>query len=48
LPDCPNPVKAARRLAGIRTPIDPHPKMPNVPLTRAEAADLAAYVATLR
>ena len=28
--------------------LDPHPKMPNVSLTRAEAADLAAYIATLK
>jgi mono/diheme cytochrome c family protein len=28
--------------------LDPHPKMPNFPLTRAEATDLAAYVASLR
>src|SRR5215470_7528060 len=27
--------------------LDPHPKMPNMSLTRAEAADLAAYIATL-
>jgi hypothetical protein len=26
--------------------LDPHPKMPNMPLTRQEASDLAAYVAT--
>lgn len=25
--------------------LDPHPKMPNMNLTRAEAADLAAYIA---
>jgi mono/diheme cytochrome c family protein len=28
--------------------LDPHPKMPNVSLTRAEADDLAAYIATLK
>jgi mono/diheme cytochrome c family protein len=28
--------------------LDPHPKMPNFPLTRTEAADLAAYIGTLR
>ena len=27
--------------------LDPHPKMPNMSLTRFEAADLAAYIATL-
>ena len=27
---------------------DPHPKMPNFPLSRDEAADIAAYIATLR
>jgi mono/diheme cytochrome c family protein len=27
--------------------LDPHPKMPDMSLTRAEAADLAAYIATL-
>jgi hypothetical protein len=27
--------------------LDPHPKMPNMSLTRIEAADLAAYIATL-
>lgn len=27
--------------------LDPHPKMPNMSLTRSEAADLAAYIATL-
>jgi mono/diheme cytochrome c family protein len=26
----------------------PHPKMPDMPLTRDEAADLAAYIATLK
>jgi mono/diheme cytochrome c family protein len=28
--------------------LDPHPKMPNFPLNRNEAADLAAYIGTLR
>jgi len=28
--------------------IEPHPKMPNVPLSRSEAADIAAYIGTLR
>jgi mono/diheme cytochrome c family protein len=28
--------------------LDPHPKMPNMQLTRSEAADIAAYVSTLR
>jgi mono/diheme cytochrome c family protein len=28
--------------------LDPHPKMPTFPLSRAEAADIAAYVASLR
>jgi mono/diheme cytochrome c family protein len=28
--------------------LDPHPKMPNMSLTRVEAADLAAYIASLR
>ena len=28
--------------------LDPHPKMPNFPLSRSEAADLAAYISTLR
>lgn len=27
--------------------LDPHPRMPNFPLTRTEAADLAAYIASL-
>ena len=27
--------------------LDPHPKMPDMSLTRAEAADLAAYIASL-
>jgi mono/diheme cytochrome c family protein len=26
--------------------LDPHPKMPNMSLTRQEASDLAAYIAT--
>ena len=28
--------------------LDPHPKMPNFPLSRSEAADIAAYIASLR
>ena len=28
--------------------LDPHPKMPNFPLSRKEAADLAAYIDSLR
>jgi mono/diheme cytochrome c family protein len=28
--------------------LDPHPKMPNMSLTRIEAGDLAAYIASLR
>ena len=28
--------------------LDPHPKMPDMSLTRNEAADLAAYIATLK
>ncbi len=28
--------------------LDPHPKMPNMALTRVEAGDLAAYIATLK
>jgi mono/diheme cytochrome c family protein len=28
--------------------LDPHPKMPNFPLNRTEAADIAAYIASLR
>jgi mono/diheme cytochrome c family protein len=28
--------------------LDPHPKMPSFPLSRAEAADLAAYIGSLR
>lgn len=28
--------------------LDPHPKMPNMSLTRAEATDLAAYIAKLK
>jgi mono/diheme cytochrome c family protein len=27
--------------------LDPHPKMPNMSLSRTEAADLAAYISTL-
>jgi len=28
--------------------LDPHPKMPNMSLSRAEASDLAAYIGSLR
>lgn len=28
--------------------LDPHPKMPNMQLTRADVADVAAYIATLQ
>jgi mono/diheme cytochrome c family protein len=28
--------------------LDPHPKMPNMQLSRAEVADVAAYIATLK
>jgi mono/diheme cytochrome c family protein len=28
--------------------LDPHPKMPNFPLSRNEAADIAAYIGSLR
>jgi mono/diheme cytochrome c family protein len=28
--------------------LDPHPKMPNFPLSRTEATDIAAYIGTLR
>lgn len=28
--------------------LDPHPKMPNFPLSRTEAADVAAYIELLR
>jgi mono/diheme cytochrome c family protein len=28
--------------------LDPHPKMPNMSLTRIEAGDLAAYIASLK
>jgi mono/diheme cytochrome c family protein len=28
--------------------LEPHPKMPNMSLTRVEAGDIAAYIATLR
>lgn len=27
--------------------LDPHPKMPNFPLSRTEAADIAAYIGSL-
>jgi len=28
--------------------LDPHPKMPSFPLSRSEAADLAAYIGSLK
>ena len=28
--------------------LDPHPKMPNMGLSRSDAADLASYIATLK
>ena len=28
--------------------LDPHPKMPSFPLSRSEAADIAAYIGSLR
>ena len=28
--------------------LDPHPTMPNFPLSRSEAGDIAAYIGTLR
>ena len=28
--------------------LDPHPRMPNFPLSRSEAGDIAAYIASLR
>jgi mono/diheme cytochrome c family protein len=28
--------------------LDPHPNMPNMVLSRDEAADIAAYIATLK
>ena len=28
--------------------LDPHPKMPSFPLSRSEAGDIAAFIATLR
>jgi mono/diheme cytochrome c family protein len=36
----------ANRLATFL--LDPHPKMPNMSLTRTEAADLAAYIGSLK
>jgi mono/diheme cytochrome c family protein len=36
----------AKRLAYFL--LDPHPKMPDLPLSRAAADDLAAYIATLK
>src|SRR5262245_3352706 len=40
-----NPNFSADRLAFFL--LDPHPKMPNMSLTRTEATDLAAYIASL-
>jgi mono/diheme cytochrome c family protein len=37
--------EAAKIAAFLR---DPHPKMPNMNISRTEAADLAAYIATLK
>ncbi|MGX1165544.1 mono/diheme cytochrome c family protein [Bradyrhizobium sp. USDA 372] len=37
---------SAERLAFFL--LDPHPKMPNFPLSRTEAGDIAAYIASLR
>jgi len=28
--------------------LEPHPKMPNFPLSRSEATDIAAYIGSLR
>ena len=36
----------AKRLAYFL--LDPHPKMPELPLSRAAAEDVAAYIETLR
>jgi len=36
----------AKRIAKFLA--DPHPKMPDMQLSRSEAADLAAYIASLR
>jgi len=33
---------------GLARHVDPHPKMPNFPLSRTEAGDIAAYIASLR
>ena len=40
-----NPDFSAEKLAFFL--LDPHPKMPNFPLSRTEATDLAAYIASL-
>ena len=37
---------SAERLAFFL--LDPHPKMPNFPLSRTEATDIAAYIGSLR
>jgi hypothetical protein len=41
-----NPDFNANRLSFFL--LEPHPKMPSMSLTRREAADLAAYIASLR
>lgn len=40
------PVFDASKLAFFL--LDPHPKMPNMQLSRTEAADIAAYIKTLK
>jgi hypothetical protein len=37
-----------RRISTPSGLLDPHPKMPDLPLSRAAAEDIAAYVETLR
>jgi hypothetical protein len=32
---------------GTNFPLNPHPKMPNMSLTRKEAAEIVAYIVTL-
>ena len=41
-----SPSFSARQLAYFL--LDPHPKMPELPLSRAAADDVAAYIATLK
>jgi len=41
-----SPNFSAARLAYFL--LEPHPKMPNFPLSRTEAGDLAAYIASLK